>query len=118
MVEPEHELCIRQCKYHDDLKGKVDNTVAKSSVKWIATMFLVPTIGIIFWVWAFISSADYRYASMIQQQINVTNIKLQDERMSALRMEVVNSQTALQSDLTVIKTDLREFMKEIRARNP
>jgi len=116
MTESEQELCTRQCKYHEEAMKKVDNSVTKSSIKWIATIFAIPTLAIIFGLWAFISSADYRYASLIQQQINVTNIKLHDERMNALKIDLIRSQTELQADLTVIKGDLKEIAKELRMR--
>jgi len=116
MTEPEQGLCSRQCKHHEETMKKVHNSVTKSSIKWLATIFAIPTLAIIFGLWAFISSADYRYASLIQQQINATNIRLHDERMNALKIDLVRLQTELQADLAVIKTDLKDIAKEIRMR--
>lgn len=115
-TDPKEELCTRQCKYHEAAMVKVNGSVSKSSIKWIATVFAVPALIAILVVYAFVQSADYRYGSVLTAATNQASIKLLDERTMSLRGDIIKMQDDIAMDLTVIKNDLKEIAKEIRTR--
>jgi hypothetical protein len=109
------------CEFHKEMVSKqdaqgtaIEGKIAKSTIKWIATIFSVPTLGAILTAWAFIASADYRYGSNLQAQNNATNIKLLDERTVNLKQEIIKMQGDISSDLSQIKLDLKDIAKDLK----
>ena len=109
------------CEFHKEMVAKqdgqsvaIEGKVAKSTIKWIATIFAIPTFGAILTAWAFMASADYRYGSNLQAQQNVANIKLLDERTINLKQEIIKMQGDISSDLAQIKSDLKEIAKDLK----
>jgi hypothetical protein len=94
-------------------QAALEGKVAKSSLKWVAAIFAVPTITAILSAWAFMASADWRYGSNLQAQQNAAGIKLLDERTINLKSELVRVQQDISSDLADIKRDLRSINQEL-----
>lgn len=109
------------CEFHKEILEKqntqgtaIEGKIAKSTIKWIATIFSIPTLGAIFTAWAFIASADYRYGSNIQAQNNVANIKLLDERTMNIKQEMVRIQSDMLARLDQIQGDLKDIAKDLK----
>ena len=113
-TEQKQELCTRQCRYHEEVMARVNGSIAKSSIKWIATIFAIPVLFAILVTYAFVTSADYRYGSIVTATQNQTNIRLLDERTLNLKGEIVSLQLSIAGDILGIKNDLKEITKELR----
>jgi hypothetical protein len=116
MIEAEQELCTRQCRHHEAAMEKINGSVSKSSIKWIAVIFALPALVAILVVYAFVQNADYRYGTVLTSATNQANIKLLDERTMGLKSDIVRMQADISLDLSVIKNDLKEIAKELRQR--
>lgn len=85
----------------------IEGRVAKSSLKWIAAIFAIPTLAALFSAWAFISSADYRYGSYLQAKTNEAKIQLLEERTVLQRGDLQRAQVDIMNELTDIKRDIK-----------
>jgi hypothetical protein len=109
------------CEFHKQTMDKVDAThsalegkIAKSSLKWLAAIFAMPTIGALLFAWSFMASADYRYGSYQQARTNEAKIALLEERTVNIRAELVKAQTDIMNDLTEIKKDIKFLTMKYR----
>jgi len=102
------------CEFHKDTLAKLElagtaleGKVAKSSLKWVAAIFAIPTLAAILSAWAFIASADYRYGSYLQAKTNEAKIQVMEERTMSLRSDLNRAQGDIMSELTEIKRDIK-----------
>jgi hypothetical protein len=102
------------CEFHRETVAKVDaagtaleGKVAKSSLKWVAAIFAVPTLAAILSAWAFIASADYRYGSYLQAKTNEAKIQLLEERTMTIKNDLVKHQVDIMNELNEIKRDVK-----------
>ncbi len=102
------------CEFHKETLAKVDaagialeGKVAKSSLKWVAAIFAVPTLAAILSAWAFIASADYRYGSYLQAKTNEAKIQLLEERTTTIKSDLIRYQSDIMSELNEIKRDVK-----------
>ena len=107
------------CDFHKEAMAKLDGTIARSTLKWVATIFAIPTMAAVLTTWAFIASADYRFGSQMQAEANKAKIALLDERTIMLRNDLLKAQENIASDITIIKLELKDISKELmRNRKP
>ena len=117
MAESEQELCTRQCSAHEVTMELIRGSITKASVYRIAAILSVPALAVIFAAWAFISSADYRYGTIAQAQLNAAAIRLLDERTVTIKSDIAVMKTDIGLSLVVVQSDLKDIAKELRAYN-
>jgi len=109
MVRKREDLEKRQQNQDTALEGKV----AKSSIKWIAGIFTLPTVAAILTVWAFMASAEYRYGTSREARDNASNIRLLDERTLTMKADMIRTNGDLAIALREMKMEMGEMRKVV-----
>jgi len=109
MVKRREDLERKQGDHDVALEGKI----SKSSIKWMAGIFSLPTIAAILTVWAFMASAEYRYGSSKQAQENAANVRLLDERTLTMKADMIRTNGDLAIALREMKMEMGEMRKVV-----